>query len=95
MAILWSLNCKGDRIYLHLLMKPYETISVRGIPIKRVKSVFVLADGTALTYTSRCAIMDSLLNSNPLGELTIYVPESVINPYVTEICINIDFESFR
>ncbi|MEH2256030.1 hypothetical protein [Nostoc sp.] len=81
---------KGDRIYLHLLMKPYETISVRGIPIKQVKSVFVLADGTALTYTSRCAIIDSILNSNPLGELTIDVPESVINPYVTVICIDID-----
>ncbi|BAY29759.1 glycoside hydrolase family alpha-L-fucosidase [Nostoc carneum NIES-2107] len=81
---------KDNRIYLHLLMKPYETISVRGIPIKRVKSVFVLADGTALTYTSRCAIIDSIFNSNPLGELTIDVPESVINQYVTVICIDID-----
>ncbi|MEJ1933148.1 alpha-L-fucosidase, partial [Nostoc sp. NIES-2111] len=58
---------KGNRIYLHLLMKPYETISVRGIPIKQVKSVSVLANGSSLTYTSRCAIMDSLFNPNPLG----------------------------
>ncbi|MEH1974724.1 MAG: hypothetical protein V7L02_16255 [Nostoc sp.] len=58
--------------------------------VKSQKSVFILADGTTLTYTSRCAIMDSILNSNPLGELTIDVPESVINPYVTVICIDID-----
>jgi alpha-L-fucosidase len=81
---------KDHRIYLHLLMQPYETISVRGIPIKQVKSVFVLADVTPLTFTTRCAIMDSLLNPNPLGELTIDIPESVINPYVTVICIDIE-----
>ncbi|AFZ24899.1 alpha-L-fucosidase [Cylindrospermum stagnale PCC 7417] len=82
---------KENRIYLHLLMKPYETISVRGIPIKRVKSVSLLADGTELAYTSRCAIIDSMLNSDPLGELTISVPESVIDPYATVICIDIYF----
>jgi alpha-L-fucosidase len=71
-------------------MKPYEQISVRGIPIKQVKSVSVLADGTPLHFTSRCAIIDSLFNVNPLGELIIDVPESVINPYATVICIDID-----
>ena len=81
---------KGNRIYLHLLMKPYETISVRGLPIKRVKSVFLLSDGTTLNYTSRCAIMDSILNSNPLGELTISLPEFLINPYVTVVCIDME-----
>jgi len=80
---------KGNRIYLHLLMKPYDTISVRGMPIKRVKSVRVLADGTELSYTTRCAIMDSFFNCDPLGELTIQVPESVIDPYATVIAIDL------
>ena len=78
---------KGDRIYLHLLMKPYDTISVRGVPIKRIKSVCVLADGTKLSHTTRCAIT-SLFNPDPLGELTIQVPESVIDPYATVIAID-------
>lgn len=43
---------KGNRIYLHLLMKPYETISVRGVPIKRIKSVSVLANGTLPTLVA-------------------------------------------
>lgn len=78
---------KGDRIYLHLLMKPYDTISVRGVPIKRIKSVCVLAEGTELSHTTRCAIT-SLFNPDPLGELTIQVPESVIDPYATVIAID-------
>jgi alpha-L-fucosidase len=79
---------KGNRVYLHLLMKPYDTISVRGVPIKRIKSVHILARGTELNYSTRCAITDSFSNSDPLGELTIQVPESVIDPYATIITID-------
>jgi alpha-L-fucosidase len=79
---------KGNRIYLHLLMKPYESISVRGIPIKRVKSVQILADGKKLDYKTRCTIIDSLMNPDPLGELTIQVPEQSVDPYATVIAID-------
>src|SRR5262249_60275560 len=27
---------RGDRIYLHLLLRPYEQVTVRGLPIRRV-----------------------------------------------------------
>ena len=75
--------------YLHLLMKPYETISVRGIPIKRVKSVKVVGSDEPLTYKTRCSIMDELTQANPLGELTITIPESVIDPLATAIAIEL------
>jgi alpha-L-fucosidase len=80
---------RENRIYLQLLMKPYETIKVRGIPIKRVKSVFALPMGQSLEYESRCAIMDSLFNPDPEGELTIVMPESSINDYATVIGIEL------
>jgi alpha-L-fucosidase len=80
---------KGNRIYLHLLMKPYESISVRGMAIKRVQSVQILANGRALDYTTRCSIVDSLFNPNPLGELTIQVPETSVDPYATVIAIDL------
>ncbi len=80
---------KGDRIYLHLLMKPYDTISVRGLPIKRIKSVKSVATGKELSYTSRCAIIDSLLSDDPMGELIIEIPESVIDEYATAIAIDL------
>ena len=81
---------KDNQIYLHLLMKPYETISVRGIPIKKVKSVKVLGNNETLTYTERCSIIDALSNPNPIGQLTISVPESAIDPLATVIAIELD-----
>jgi alpha-L-fucosidase len=81
---------KENRIYLHLLMKPYDTISVRGMPIKRIKSVSVLGNGEALTYHGRCPILDQLYNPDPLGELTISVPAAVIDEDATVIVIEIE-----
>lgn len=80
---------KGNRLYLHTLMRPYETVSVRGVPIRRVAAVRALAHDAELTYTSRCSIIDELFNADPFGELTISVPESVIDPYATVIAVDI------
>ena len=80
---------RGDRLYLHLLMRPYETVCVRGVPIKRIRSVQALATGQALPYTTRCAILDGFLNSDPMGELSITVPEPVIDPYATVIAVDL------
>jgi alpha-L-fucosidase len=33
--------------------------------------------------------MDSLMNPDPLGELTIQVPEQVVDPYATVIAIDL------
>ena len=79
----------GDTVYLHLLMRPYETVTVRGVPIRRVKSVRALADGRDLAFETRCAILDQLLNSDPLGELTISVPEDVLDPLATVLAVEI------
>jgi len=80
---------RSQRIYLHLLMKPYDTITVRGIAIKQIRSVQVLATGKELAYTTRCSIVDSLMNPDPLGELMIQVPEDVIDPCATVLAIDL------
>ena len=80
---------KDNFYYLHLLMKPYETISVRGIPIKQIKSVKIVGGNESLAYTTRCAILDELTQPNPQGELTITVPESAIDPLATAIAIEL------
>ena len=80
---------KDNFYYLHLLMKPYETISVRGIPIKQVKSVKIVGSNELLTYTTRCSILDELTQPNPQGELTITVPSSAIDPLATAIAIEL------
>ena len=80
---------KGDTVFLHLLMRPYETVTVRGVPIRRVRSIRALADGRELAFDTRCAILDQLLNSDPMGELTISVPEDVLDPLATVLAIEI------
>ena len=79
---------RGDDIYLHLLMRPYETVTVRGVRTKRVRSIKALGTGTALRYEARTQIADALFNSpDPLGELTIAVPESALDEHATVIKI--------
>jgi alpha-L-fucosidase len=79
----------GDTTYLHLLMRPYATVTVRGFPIKRVTKVRELSSGRTLDFTTRCAILDQLLNADPNGELTIAVPEDVIDPIATVIAVDV------
>ncbi|RPJ63428.1 MAG: alpha-L-fucosidase [Dehalococcoidia bacterium] len=86
---------KGNTVYLHLLSKPYESITVRAIHVNKVKSVHVLGSGKDLQFTKRITLFDQIRKelmkfNDPVGDLVINVPESVIEPHVTVIAI--DFE---
>lgn len=81
---------RGGTTYLHLLMRPYETVTVRGVPIKKVKSVRVVSSGRDLDFTTRCAILDQWFNPNPLGEVTIEVPEDVLDSFATVLALEIE-----
>ena len=70
-------------------MQPYESVTVRGIFIKRIQAVSLVAGGESLQYSTRCAIVDSLFSADPLGELTIQVPSVALNPYATVIAVDI------
>ncbi|MGB8311344.1 MAG: alpha-L-fucosidase [Halobacteriota archaeon] len=80
---------KGNTIYLHLLMKPYETVSIKGIPVNMVKSVRVLGTGEELGYKKRIPVVDILIqNPTPKGELIVSVPDHAVDPYATVIAID-------
>lgn len=79
---------RGEAVYLHLLMRPYESVAVRGVPIRRVKSVRALSTGEALEYSTRAAIVDSV-QPDPKGNLTIDVPERVVDEYATVIAVEV------
>ena len=81
---------RGNTTYLHLLMRPYETVTVRGLPIKKVKGVRVFSSGQELTFSARCAILDQWFNPNPLGEVTIDVPEEVIDSFATVLALEME-----
>ena len=79
---------RGGTVYLHLLQRPYDSVTLRGVYIKRVRAARELRSGTSLAFRSRCTIIDQLLNSDPLGELTIDVPESLLDPLATVIAVD-------
>ena len=74
----------NNKVYLHLLMRPYDTVSVRGLHVKRVRSIRALSTGEELAFTTRLSAVDSTLNlPDPVGELRIQVPESAIDSNAT------------
>lgn len=81
---------RGERVYLHLLMRPYDSITVRGVPVKRVKGVTVLGTGSALAHGQRTTLLDQAINPDPRGELTITVPPELVDDLATVIAV--DFE---
>jgi alpha-L-fucosidase len=78
---------RDNTTYLHLLMRPYESVTVRGVRVKRVERVRVLGSGKELEFSWRCSIPDRLLNPDPLGELTIDVPEHALDEYATVLAV--------
>jgi alpha-L-fucosidase len=80
---------RGDRVHLFCLARPYESVAVRGVPVRRVAAVTHLATGTPLEHRTRMSVIDELVNSDPPGELTIDVPEDLIDDLCTVIALDI------
>jgi alpha-L-fucosidase len=78
---------RGDRVYVHLLSRPYETVTVRGVPVKRVEQVVDVATGTVLDFTTRTGIIESF-GPDPDGEVTITVPNELIDDDATVLAID-------
>jgi len=81
---------RGNRIYLHLLMRPYDSVSVRGIKVKHVVSARSLGSTIPLKFSRRIGAADLLFNSDPNGELVIHTPSSALDGLATVIALDID-----
>jgi alpha-L-fucosidase len=79
---------RKKHVYLHLLYRPYETVKVRGIPVRRVRSATVLGSGKQLEFTKRISVRDEIIHRPwPKGELTIRVPEEELDPLATIVAV--------
>ncbi|MGH7949453.1 MAG: alpha-L-fucosidase [Candidatus Binataceae bacterium] len=79
---------RGDRVYAHLMMRPYESVAVRGVHVKRVKSVSVLtAGGKEVKFRRRIGATE-YLSPDPVGEIEVFVPEGMIDPFATVLAID-------
>jgi alpha-L-fucosidase len=81
---------RENRVYLHLLARPYDTISVRGVHLRKIRAASVLASGEQLRIHRRGVVTEMMFNQDPVGELIIDVPENAIAPLQTVIAL--DFE---
>ncbi|HUQ39995.1 MAG TPA: alpha-L-fucosidase [Acidimicrobiales bacterium] len=79
----------GSRVYLHVLARPYEAVTVRGVPVKRITAARAIGSGIDLTWQTRTSVID-MLNADPSGEVMIEVPEHALDPTATVIAL--DFE---
>ncbi len=80
---------RGDRVHLFLLARPYDAVTVRGLPVRRVSSVAVMGSGNELAFTTRTGILD-MLTDDPDGEVVIEVPEAELDPYATVLTVVVD-----
>jgi alpha-L-fucosidase len=80
---------RGDRTYLFCVQRPYDTVTVRGLPVRRVERVIEVGSGQELGWTSRCSILDDLFNADPQGEITIEVPEALVDPLATVLALDL------
>jgi alpha-L-fucosidase len=80
---------RGDRTYLLCPARPYESVTVRGVPVRRVERVVHLGTGEAMPFTSRMSVLDELINADPMGELTIPVREDQIDELATVLALDV------
>ena len=80
---------RDDRVFLMCVQRPYDTVTVRGVPIRRIERIVDLASGTELAFTTRCAVLDELLNSDPHGEARIEVPADLVDDLATVFAMDI------
>jgi alpha-L-fucosidase len=80
---------RDGRVYAIAIAKPYESVTIRGIPVKRVKAVTALGTGTSLSFKKHTAIMESFL-PDPNGEIIVFVPPADIDEFATVLAIDFD-----
>ena len=81
---------RDGRVYCIALAKPYESITVRGLPTKRVKAVTALGTDTDARRSEPTPRSWSAFMPDPTGEMIVSVPADVIDEYATVIAIDIE-----
>lgn len=77
----------GTTLYLHLILRPYASIVLRGIHIRRVQSARILSCSTSLKYTVRTTIENAMQQQDPIGDLTVYIPGRLLDSLATIVAV--------
>jgi alpha-L-fucosidase len=80
----------ATRLYLFLVMKPYERIVVRGVNVSRVRSVELLDGSRKLAWTGRPRLQDVHSRSDdPVGELHVTLNPSDLDDLCSVVVIDL------
>ena len=79
---------KGDTVYLHQFATPGESVVVRGIPIRRLKSVKNLATGQSYEFIRRAAINETDL-PDPDGEIIIDTSDKSLSGLIPVLVLDL------
>jgi len=79
---------QGATVNLFLLARPYESITVRGLPVRRVQNVRILGTGTPLAFSTRTGVLEQIAH-DPDGEVIIEIPESALDEYATVVTFDL------
>lgn len=80
-----TLNQQGDVLYLYLPYRPHGMVEIKGL-VSKVKRARVVGNGTALDYK----MWNQPSWSNIPGNFYITVPDSVLDPDITVIALELD-----
>lgn len=79
---------QGDLIHLFVVARPVESVSVRGLPIRRVRSASVMGSGRRLGFRTRTDVLSQLAD-DPSGEMVIDVPADHLDDDIAVITLDI------
>jgi alpha-L-fucosidase len=80
---------RGSSVYVFCLMRPYDSVVVRGIPTARVERVVLVSTGQALSWRTRTSILDRLTEDR-MGEIRVPLSRESVDNLAT--VLRIDFQ---
>ncbi|WZO53420.1 alpha-L-fucosidase [Microbacterium sp. LWH7-1.2] len=81
------------RVYVYCTLQPYQHLTVRGVPVQRVRAVRVLGDARGLPFTAVPRLPDVHAGApDPRGELVVEIPSELAAQLIPVIAIDLEPE---
>jgi alpha-L-fucosidase len=80
----------GERLFIYCTMRPWDTLTISGVPVNRIESVRVLGRADDLRFTAVASLPEVHRGAiDPLGELEISIPDDVADILMPVIAVKI------
>ncbi|WP_197137678.1 alpha-L-fucosidase [Salinibacterium sp. NK8237] len=80
----------GERLYIYCIMRPWDTLSLAGVPVNRVDNVRVVGTDEPLPFMTAASLPEVHRGAtDPLGEVQITLPADVGDSFMPVIAVDI------